>query len=33
VAALLGGEAARLSDEEIDRIAKLVDRARKEGRK
>ena len=33
VAALLGGEASRLSDEEIDRIAKLVDKARKEGRK
>jgi predicted transcriptional regulator len=33
VAALLGGEAARLSDEEIDRIARMVDKARKEGRK
>jgi predicted transcriptional regulator len=33
VAALLGGEGARLSDEEIDRIAKLVDRTRKEGRR
>ncbi|MBI4885919.1 MAG: BlaI/MecI/CopY family transcriptional regulator [Acidobacteria bacterium] len=31
VAALLGGEAARLSDEELDRIAALLHRARKEG--
>jgi len=31
VAAVLGGEAARLSDEDLDRIAKLVDKARKEG--
>ena len=30
VAALLGGEAARLSDEELDRIADLIARARKE---
>jgi predicted transcriptional regulator len=30
VAALLGGEAARLSDEELDRIANLI-KARKEG--
>lgn len=33
VAALLGGEGSRLSDDEIDRIAALVDRARKEPRK
>jgi BlaI family transcriptional regulator, penicillinase repressor len=31
VAALLGGDAARLSDEELDRIGALIDRARKEG--
>jgi|SRR5687768_11819718 len=31
VAALLGGEGARLSDEELRRIAELVSRARKEG--
>jgi len=31
VAALLGGEASRLSDEELDRIAGLIDKARKEG--
>ncbi len=31
VAALLGGEAARLSDEELQRIADLVSRTRKEG--
>jgi predicted transcriptional regulator len=31
VAALLGGEAARLSDEELHRIADLVSRTRKEG--
>ena len=31
VAAVLGGESARLSDEELDRIAELVERARKEG--
>ena len=31
VAAVLGGEGARLSDEELDRIAELVDRAKKEG--
>jgi hypothetical protein len=30
VAALLGGEAARLSDEQLDRIADLIARARKE---
>jgi BlaI family penicillinase repressor len=33
VAALLGGEGARLSDEELDRIAGLVAKARKEGAK
>ena len=31
VAALLGGEGARLSDEELRRIAELVSRTRKEG--
>jgi predicted transcriptional regulator len=31
VAAVLGGEGARLSDEELDRIAELVDKAKKEG--
>jgi BlaI family transcriptional regulator, penicillinase repressor len=31
VAALLGGEASRLSDDELDRIARIVARARKEG--
>ena len=31
VAAVLGGEAARLSDEDLRRIAELVDKARKEG--
>ena len=31
VAALLGGEAARLSDEELDRIEALIENARKEG--
>jgi predicted transcriptional regulator len=31
VQALLGGEAARLSDEQLERIAKLIARARKEG--
>lgn len=30
VAALLGGEAAKLSDEELDRIADLIARAKKE---
>ena len=30
VAALLGGEGTRLSDEELDRIAKLVAKARKD---
>jgi BlaI family transcriptional regulator, penicillinase repressor len=31
VAALLGGEASRLSDEELDRVSALIDKARKEG--
>ncbi len=31
VAALLGGEAARISDEELARILDMVERARKEG--
>ena len=31
VAALLGGEAARLSDDELRRVAELVEKARKEG--
>ena len=31
VAALLGGEGARISDEELQRIAELVSKARKEG--
>jgi predicted transcriptional regulator len=31
VAALLGGESTRLSDQELDRIAELIARARKEG--
>lgn len=30
VAALLGADGARMSDEELDRIAELIDRARKE---
>jgi len=30
VAALLGAEGARMSDEELDRIAELIDKARKE---
>ena len=33
VAAILGNEAAKLSDEELDRIAELVDSARKEGQR
>ena len=33
VAALLGGEGARLSDEQLDRIAEMIDKARKEGAK
>ena len=32
VAALLGGEAARVTDEELERIAELVDNARSESR-
>jgi hypothetical protein len=31
VAALLGGEGSRLSDEELDRIEDLIKKARKEG--
>src|SRR6266545_6435003 len=31
VAALLGGEGARLSDDELKRVAELVEKARKEG--
>ena len=31
VAALLGGEGARLTDEELKRVAELVEKARKEG--
>jgi len=33
VAALLGGEGSRLSEDELNRIAELVDKARKEGGK
>ena len=33
MAALLGGDAARLSDDELERIAELIARARKEGRR
>ena len=33
VAAVLGGEGTRLSNDEIDRIAELVAKARKEGRR
>jgi len=33
VAALLGGEASRLSDEELERIADLIATARKEGQR
>jgi len=33
VAALLGGEASRVSDEELDRISELIDKARKDGSK
>jgi hypothetical protein len=32
VAALLGGERGRLSDEDLDRIAQLVDQARKDSK-
>src|SRR5438477_2490230 len=31
VAAVLGGEASRLSDEDLDRISALIDKARKDG--
>src|SRR5947199_7101835 len=31
VAALLGGEGARLSDDQLDRISSLLDKARKDG--
>ena len=31
VTALLGGEGARLSDEQVDRIAEMLDKARKDG--
>ena len=33
VAALLGGEGSRLSDEELDRIEDLIHKARKDGRR
>jgi predicted transcriptional regulator len=33
VAALLGGEGSRLSNEQLDRVAELIDKARKEGRR
>jgi BlaI family transcriptional regulator, penicillinase repressor len=33
VAALLGGEATRLSEEELDRISRMIEAARKEGSK
>jgi predicted transcriptional regulator len=33
LAALIGNEGARLSDEELDRLAQLIDKARKGGRK
>jgi predicted transcriptional regulator len=33
VAALLGGEGARLTDDQIDRIAEMIAKARKEGNK
>jgi predicted transcriptional regulator len=33
VAALLGGEGARLTDDQIDRIAEMIAKARKEGGK
>ncbi len=33
VAALLGGEGARLSEDELDRIGDLIEKARKEGSK
>src|SRR5437763_14918046 len=31
VAALIGGEGARMSDEELDRLADLIEKAKKEG--
>jgi predicted transcriptional regulator len=31
VAAVLGGEASRLSDEELDRVSAMIEKARKEG--
>ena len=31
VAAVLGGEASRLSDEELDRVSALIDKARRDG--
>ena len=31
VAAVLGGEASRLSDEDLDRISELIEKARKDG--
>jgi predicted transcriptional regulator len=31
MAALLGGEASKLSDEQLERIAEMIDKARKEG--
>lgn len=31
VSALLGGDAAKISDEELERIAALIDKAKKEG--
>ena len=31
VAAVLGGEASRLSDEDLERISSLIDKARKDG--
>ena len=31
VAAVLGGEASRLSDEDLERISELIEKARKEG--
>ena len=31
VAAVLGGEASRLSEEELERVSALIDKARKEG--
>src|SRR5262245_23194542 len=33
VAALLGSDAARLSNDELERIAELIDKARKDGRR